>query len=90
VALCGPRCRIDPGPDTDVRRASARGVGSPTIQGLLTTPGAMVAAPTGRRHSNQAELEAFAAANVSRAMRLAVIPAVRAVLPTSAVAKAPS
>ena len=39
---------------------------------------------------NQAELEAFAAARVSRAMRLAVIAAARAQLSISAVANAPS
>jgi hypothetical protein len=39
---------------------------------------------------NQSELEAFAAAKVSRAMRLAVIAAARAPLFISAVANAPS
>ena len=42
------------------------------------------------RMPNQAELEAFAAARVSRAMRLAVIAAARAPLSFSAVANAPS
>ena len=43
-----------------------------------------------RRRSSQAELEAFAAAKVRRAMRLAVSAAVRADPAVPAVAKAPS
>jgi hypothetical protein len=42
------------------------------------------------RNSSQSEREAFAAANVSRAIRLAVIAAVRAGSAVLAVANAPS
>src|SRR5882724_1007878 len=51
---------------------------------------AMVVAPCLRRRGNhQAELEALAAAKVSRAMRLAVIAAVRAGSAVAAVVSAP-